>query len=738
MRRTKFYFVISLAMIVISCGKVEPFEPNIDPGSSGITGEQKLLSIEGRRELNSFYEKGQDYIFCLFSDNPTEDDTVCVNKSCISMVSDATKYVHVCFKDGKSIDLKFHSWLKATLSSTTLFFSERKDSAVLEYSVESSSGNVSVSIVGADEVLENEIIRGANKAQGSIKFKLVSGASSLRLNFTVRFESADKSVDIPMTSVLDDLRFSDGTVDKEFTFREYERYFELRMDKADKTVSVSVSPESSSWLQAGVSNVRVDGSDYTYICFLVSENRENWERKGNVRVCHEGSESYLDVTVNQIAANSKKSLRNALASFFNSLNGNDWNENDGWCTDRPLFEWHGITASNVTSKAFFGENGYAYFGTDDKWAIELSANNMRGTIPDEFWKAADCFSIIRITDEYIPEAQVPDYFWNGNLETLDLSMSFINVPLGPQIAGASNLVSLSLQSCNVACPFPSEITRLSSLKELNLRECHLYGTLPESLGNMRDLQVFLLDHNMDLGGKLPQSFYYLSSLRIFDISSTAIGGRLTSDIARLSNLEYFNIDGCEFTGTIPEEFGTLKKLSVYEFNGNYFKAIPQFVRYIGFNSYPDKQWVGSAGFPLGVPFYQRDESTGRPDNYVVTVKDAFEIPYILVDGRPLKRPGYYVDYEKCKMLPFPVWANKKYGMYDWVSYRDGEAKFPSYPHADDLQCPADEYYFDGKHWRHPQLSHPAGEYFFNGKEWVHDASCPWDKEYDASILGGVS
>ena len=204
---------------------------------------------------------------------------------------------------------------------------------------------------------------------------------------------------------------------------------------------------------------------------------------------------------------------------------------------------------------------------------------------------------------------------------------------------------------------------------------------------------------------------------------------MSSDIARLVNLESFDISGCEFKGTIPEEFGNLNKLAVYEFNGNYFSSIPQFVRYRGYNSRPYKQWIGSAGFPLGVPFYQRQVSDGRPENYIVIVKDAFEMSDIMVNGQPLMRPGYYVDYEKCRMAPLPVWANVKYGIFSWISYHDGAAKFPEYPYADDLQYSADDYYYDGREWRHPNLEYPAREYFYDGRQWVHDSSCPWDKEY---------
>ena len=33
----------------------------------------------------------------------------------------------------------------------------------------------------------------------------------------------------------------------------------------------------------------------------------------------------------------------ALTAFYEAMNGAGWIENDGWLSDRPLGEWHGVT-----------------------------------------------------------------------------------------------------------------------------------------------------------------------------------------------------------------------------------------------------------------------------------------------------------------------------------------------------------------------------------------------------------
>lgn len=526
-------------------------------------------------------------------------------------------------------------------------------------------------------------------------------------------------------------KFADGTFGKTFSFREYERYFELDMHEADTTVCVEVPAGCSSWLRATVSNTSVNGVGKTTVCFLLSENVGSEERDARVMIVSDGYAHKLTVSVRQIGSEMDGSLRKGLESFYSALDGPSWVRSDKWCSDAPLFEWYGITAYNVAGKTVFGDEGGTYSGTDDRWALDLAGNNMRGIIPEAFWKASGCFVSIRICNEYLPDSSVPDYFWNENLLSLDLSMSFMNVRLA-SVSQAANLQSLSLQACKVP-DIPAGITSCIRLREINLRECGLSGTLPRDLGSLTALEYLLLDHNMELGGVLPESFYDLVNLKSFDIGSTGIGGRLSGDISRLTRLVNFVVSGCEFEGTVPEEFGELDNLVGYDFQGNYFSAIPQFVRYRGF-----RQWVGSTGFPLGVPYYQRDRKDGRPEDYIVIVPDAFPVPDIIVDGKPLSRPGYYVDYNKCRILPFPMWAKVKYGIFCWDMCRDGEFKNPEYPYADDLQYPATEYYYDGSTWRHPKLKYPAREYRFDGTSWVHDASCPWDRVYVDPSLAGIS
>ena len=47
--------------------------------------------------------------------------------------------------------------------------------------------------------------------------------------------------------------------------------------------------------------------------------------------------------------NTSDSDREALIDFYKATNGDNWKNNENWCSDKPLKEWYGIKTSILDS-----------------------------------------------------------------------------------------------------------------------------------------------------------------------------------------------------------------------------------------------------------------------------------------------------------------------------------------------------------------------------------------------------
>lgn len=507
-----------------------------------------------------------------------------------------------------------------------------------------------------------------------------------------------------------------------YEFEDYARVFDVKINNSKNLpLSVEVTGNEQGWIKY------LTGNDGNTFQVYVADSKQSSSRQATVKVYSPGKVGGgCSVCIVQ-KGREEGTIRAGLVDLYNKVNGPNWNHSDNWCTDKPIIEWYGLTPSKAIELNKFGMSGKAYYGTGNLWSIKLVGNNMnKGVIPESFWKACRNFESIKLYDNYLVESTFPDFVWNDNLKVLDLQCTFMSVPLSSAMANARNLEHIEIMYCAVNGPLPEEITTLTHLIELRMAGCGITGTLPQNLAGMKSLEKVDLGCNTELCGNLPDSFYDMQNIRTFCLSYSKVGGTISSKIANLKYLESFSIYGCEFEGTVPEELGTISRMFTWSLDGNYFEKIPEFVRYRG----NGRKWQ-SGGFQMDVACFQRKKSDGRPDGYIRYTKECFSLPDVCVDGVPVKTPGWCIadPTNIYKSLPFPVWANIRFGNVSWTHGKEADMKYPQYPYADDLQYPATEYYFDGKDWRHPNYQYPAREYRYDGNAWIHDPSCPWDKEY---------
>ena len=162
-----------------------------------------------------------------------------------------------------------------------------------------------------------------------------------------------------------------------------------------------------------------------------------------------------------------------LASFYRATNGAGWIENEGWLTDRPVGEWHGVTT---------GEGGRVT-------GLELPASNLVGPFPPEL---ADL----------------------TGLEVLDLRRNLLTGPIPPELGNLPELKSLILGVNGLSGEIPPRLGDLVNLEILRLRRNRLSGPVPPELGGLSSLTRLGLDRNR-LTGPVPSALLALDRLSSF-------------------------------------------------------------------------------------------------------------------------------------------------------------------------------------------------------------------------------
>lgn len=129
----------------------------------------------------------------------------------------------------------------------------------------------------------------------------------------------------------------------------------------------------------------------------------------------------------------------ALADFYQSTQGSQWNNNTNWLSDKPFEQWYGL--NQETS------------GLDYVQTMELSYNNLKGTIPESFMEIMNTASYINISQNSltgtIPDAVKNHHKWN--------SLGWLIVPQQQHLGGG-----LDLENSNLYMPSTSTVSLMDN------------------------------------------------------------------------------------------------------------------------------------------------------------------------------------------------------------------------------------------------------------------------------------
>ncbi|CAL5394613.1 unnamed protein product [Camellia sinensis] len=192
--------------------------------------------------------------------------------------------------------------------------------------------------------------------------------------------------------------------------------------------------------------------------------------------------------------------------------------------------------------------------------LNLSFSNFTGRIPSKICHLSKLVSLDLSYLNYNPYDYI--FYSPVRLEQHTFNMLLQNL---------TQLRELHLDSLNISSPLPHALLNLSSLTSLSLRNCQLRGKFSENIfhfPNLRELHVW---GNWDLTGKLPY-FNATSSLQFLVLGDISFSGQLPESIGNLKALNILYLFNCNLSGSIPASVWNLTKITDLDFWSNSFSG----------------------------------------------------------------------------------------------------------------------------------------------------------------------
>ena len=163
----------------------------------------------------------------------------------------------------------------------------------------------------------------------------------------------------------------------------------------------------------------------------------------------------------------REQVRKALVEFYQSTNGDQWNNNTNWCSDKPVEEWFGV---NTTK-------GYPYVRY-----LGLSGNNLSGQLP-----GGDC--LLRMV----------------GLNDIHLWENKIGGPIPEALSHNFTLNGLLMDNNQLTGEIPASLFDLPFFNRFEVGENNLTGPIPANISHLMD-DAFLINLvGNDLSGEVPET-----------------------------------------------------------------------------------------------------------------------------------------------------------------------------------------------------------------------------------------
>ena len=270
--------------------------------------------------------------------------------------------------------------------------------------------------------------------------------------------------------------------------------------------------------------------------FKILANKGEQSRTGHIEVQDMGGKVLKTITVIQGNALEEEIAkeREILIKFYYATNGDQWENNTNWCSDKPVGEWYGVEThyDGLVYKMRFVYNDPANF----------NGNNLSGHL-------------------------IPELGDLSELSFLEIQFSQLSGNIPEELGKLKHLYHLNLSYNQLSGEIPTSISQMTGLEYLVLYKNQLSGEIPNSIWQMPSLKRIELQYNQ-LSGELPQNINDLKTLDYLDLSYNQFTGEIPETICLLSDLFRLELSNNQLTGTLPENIGNLKKLEILKLANN--------------------------------------------------------------------------------------------------------------------------------------------------------------------------
>jgi len=208
-----------------------------------------------------------------------------------------------------------------------------------------------------------------------------------------------------------------------------------------------------------------------------------------------------------------------------------------WSMDQNSFS--GAIPTEIAHMGSAWGLGYGSGGLEGLTYLDLAHNNLTWVIPSEIG--------------YLENIQYLDLSDNPNLGSPEGG----NLALNPGI--------------------PTQIGMLTQLSTLKLDSCGFSGTVPTQVGELGNLNLFLLRGTTQglmpvtnrFSGTIPTEVGKMAAVMHFGLHDNRISGTIPPEIGNMYMLTRWEVQENFLSGTMPDVFGGLPKIEWWDTYGNY-------------------------------------------------------------------------------------------------------------------------------------------------------------------------